>query len=191
MMPNLKTTDYLYQPFYCEENIWQLCQREEFHNSYAVIISCLDECFPMLQQKSSPSPDEAICWDYHVIMITQINSQPFVLDFDSTLGFCTPLEIYLQFSFYEESRVKPSFIPLFRLMNASEYSRLLKTDRSHMKKSGHWTAPPPDWPLISETENNLPKLTNMLDETYGKVFSMPELANLFDVMIDYEVQDAS
>lgn len=170
---------YLYHASYCEENIWHLCQHHEFAQSQVIVIAAQAECFPMLYQRAARSAQEPLLWDYHVVLLWQNNSLNYLLDFDTRLGFCTPLEEYMQQSFLADKLLYPEYIPLFRLISAQEYVRYLKSDRRHMQTPEGWLAPPPPWPPISENESNLHQFTNTADHSYGKVLSAATLLETF------------
>lgn len=167
---------YLYHPYYCEENIWHLCQRPEFSHSKVLVIASKDSAFPMLQQRTAAAPYVPLFWDYHVIMLWHDqDQQSHILDFDTTLGFCTPVKPYFQQSFMDEKHLPPAFIPLFRVIPAKTYATCLQSDRRHMKTGQNWLAPPPAWPAISATTSNLHKFTDMTDHDYGQIMTAAEL----------------
>lgn len=136
-----------------------------------VFIASRGDYFPMLHQQGGASPNHLVLWDYHVILC--LNGQ--ILDFNSTLHFCSPLPTYFEHSFIDESLLDPLEIPLFRVLPADEYVRTFRSDRSHMKTETGWQAPPPDWPLICESGSNLQRFTNMTDLEFGEVLSADEV----------------
>lgn len=99
----------------------------------------------------------------------------YVLDFDTTLSFCSPVEDYFRQSFLDEDYLKPAFVPLFRVMPASDYVTQLLSDRSHMRTAAGWMAEPPDWPPISMMESNLEKFIDMTDREFGQVMTAEQL----------------
>lgn len=172
MPPDIK--NLLYQSCYCEENIWHLCQHPSCTDSTVVFIASLGDMFPMLCQKAMQDPATPILWDYHVILL--LDGQPAqVLDFDTTLPFCSELATYLRQSFLPEDSVAPEYRPHFRLIPAQEYIRKFRSDRSHMRTEDGWSAPPPDWPLIGNGGSNLARFTDMQDRSFGKVLSYQQL----------------
>lgn len=166
---------YLYHSRYCEENIWHLCQCPEFARSQVIVIAAQADCFPMLCQRAASSAQEPLLWDYHVVLLWQNAERNYLIDFDTCLAFCTPLEDYMQQSFLAEHLLYPEYVPLFRVLSAQDYVKYLKSDRRHMQTPQGWLAPPPPWPCISENESNLHQFTHMLDHTYGKVLDMNTL----------------
>lgn len=171
--------DYPYQPRYCEENIWHLCQRPEFHNSDVIVIAAKSKFFPMFCQRAAESPDEPILWDYHLVLLWHAGQGAhYILDFDTTLPFCTPVGEYFQQSFIDEKRLRPAFVPLFRIVSAQEYAASLLSDRRHMKTAAGWLAEPPPWPPTSMTASNLRKFTDMNDPEYGRILTASQLLQI-------------
>lgn len=174
-MPLPQRDHYAYQAYYCEENIWLLCQQPEFETADAIMIAALADCFPMLQQRAATTPQTPIWWDYHVILRWQYQGQPYILDFDSTLGFCTPYQQYLQYSFLAENQLPAMFRPQFRVFSAPEYVTQLRSDRRHMRTAEGWQAPPPTWSAPSCDSSNLAQLVDMHEQECGRVMGLGEL----------------
>jgi len=171
---------YAYHSRYCEENIWLLCQQPEFAASDVIVIAATQaECFPILCQRAADAPDQPLLWYYHVVLLWSNSEQTYLIDFDTTLPFCTPVTDYFQSSFLDEETLYPEFIPLFRVMPAQDYVRILRSDRSHMRTKNGWQAPPPHWPVISANESNLHQFTDMNDREYGQIFTAAELLKTY------------
>lgn len=166
---------YLYQACYCEENIWQLCQRPEFMHSEAVVIAALGDCFPILQQRAATAAYLPVLWDYHVVLLWHTDDGDYIIDFDTTLPFCTPLADYVQHSFFDERRLPANLRPLFRVIPAQQYVSSLQSDRRHMKTADGWLAEPPAWLPISENTSNLQQFINMKDHHYGQIMTTQQL----------------
>lgn len=167
---------YLYQSCYCEENIWHLCQRPEFLNSDVIIMASRGGFFPILHQRGAETPQTPLLWDYHVVLLWRDErGDHYVLDFDTSMSFCTPAEWYFRQALLDERLLVPEFIPLFRVMPAGEYAASLLSDRRHMKTKDGWLAEPPKWPPISKTRSNLKKFTDMSDHEYGDVLTSTQL----------------
>ena len=175
MQPLPHQADYLYHSRFCEENIWHLCQRPEFSTSEVIFIASRGECFPMLCQHAAPTPTTPLLWDYHVILLWYAANRRYLLDFDTTLAFCTPLSDYMRHSFLAEHWLKPAFIPLFRLIPTKDYVANFLSDRRHMQTSEGWLATPPPWPPISTSTSNLSQFTDMTDPTYGRILTASQL----------------
>ena len=163
----MSTSDLKFQPFYCEENIWQLCQHPDYLNGEVVFISSLGDYFPMLCQQGSGSPSTPIFWDYHVVLLRN----GYIHDFNTTLPFSTGVTDYFAQSFIDESLLNPVQVPLFRIIPAKEFISTFKSDRRHMKADDGWNAPPPEWPLISESSSNLNQFTDMRNTEFGQILS--------------------
>lgn len=176
----LPTRDnYLYQSRYCEENIWHLCQRPEFSHSDVLVIASRGEFFPILCQREAAAPDEPVLWDYHVVLLWHEGQGTYyILDFDTTLPFCTPAEEYFQRSLIDATRLKPAFIPLLRVVSAQDYATSLRSDRRHMKTASGWLAEPPAWPPISASDSNLAGFTDMKNHRYGRIATPEQLLQM-------------
>ena len=135
-------------PFYCEENIWQLCV--DFTAAglrcRAVFISNERRQCALRRQKVSPDEDGLVVWDYHVIALTDEDAV-MVWDPDSTLGAPCPAEEYLAGTFIFSSDLPDIYDPLFRVVPGELYAERLVSDRSHMLDGrGGYLQTPPDWP---------------------------------------------
>ncbi len=175
-MPSRKK--YLYQPYYCEENIWQLCQNKDFEDGFVVFISNESLCFPMLEQKAALTPSTPVFWDYHVVLLCESEGYQ-VFDFDTTLPFKTDLETYLKASFLSENVMSPEQKPLFRVVPAQEFIDVFVSDRSHMKTPQGWSAPPPNWDAIGCGASNLAHFIDMSATDYGEVLEQKALMERF------------
>ena len=182
-------------PYYCEENVWRIVYRHLHLNlvkdkssswQYNVVfISNKLRCCPMYMQRAAPNhPGEYVCWDYHVIVVrTRIvppsstdDSAPKseVLDIDTWLTpYPCPFEDYIHNTFpYASSRdVKEQYLPLFRVIDATEYLKHFYSDRSHMFKDGKWSALPPNYKPIMNglqitSEGNQEKVESLSNLEY-------------------------
>ena len=122
-------TQYLYTPLFCEENIWQLLQSflvinesmtdETKHvniaanKMWALIITNPDKKIALLNQQAAET-NQPVIWDYHVIMLAEINHQYLIFDFDTRLPFVTPLPEYLQYTFIPPDKLPQEFTPYLR-----------------------------------------------------------------------------
>ncbi|KAL7506865.1 hypothetical protein ACHAXN_004080 [Cyclotella atomus] len=167
------TSDHdLRSPYYCEENAWRLVYRHLHNNTIissgwhynVVFISNHHRCCVMFHQKAAEK--EYVCWDYHVIVIRSrfdndsiAKGTTQVLDVDTNLSpYPCPLGEYLDGSFphcaaataknttkISSSRMDQTILPMFRVIDASEYLERFYSDRSHMYKDGEWSVPPPEY----------------------------------------------
>lgn len=167
---------YRYQPSYCEENIWHLCQQPEFQHSDVIVMASKGRFFPIRCQRKANTPTEPLLWDYHVVLLWHVAPDArYILDFDTTLAFCTPIADYFRQAFLDESLLKPRFVPLFRVMPSKEYAEKLLSDRRHMRDEYGWLVEPPPWPPTSITESNLHKFTDMSDADYGRILTATQV----------------
>lgn len=162
--------DFLYQPYYCEENIWQLCQHELFKDSYVVFIASKGDAFPMLNQRAMISPVTPVYWDYHVVLLVPGETNQ-LLDFDTRLAFNNEAGEYFRNSFIDNELLNADEKPWFRVVPASEFIQLFSSDRRHMKTEFGWLAPPPAWPLIGNATHNLSSFTDMTNGAIGEVLA--------------------
>lgn len=163
-----------YQPFYCEENIWHLCQHPDYLDGDVVFIAGYGSYFPMLCQQGCENQGSLVFWDYHVVLLKDGK----IFDFNTTLPFSSLVESYFAQSFINESRLRPLQVAMFRVMPANEFVAAFQSDRSHMKTTDGWSAEPPEWPLISESSSNLDRFADMEDLEFGRVLSASELLNI-------------
>ncbi|PRP93570.1 hypothetical protein [Enhygromyxa salina] len=143
-----------YCPFYCEENIWQLCgdQRERLGSSQdrkVLIISNPARRVAMWGQRSSPDPALPVVWDYHVVMLARGPSGWEAWDLDAVGPVPRPAAQWLEDSFRGTGLLPRSFEPRFRVVSCADYRRYLRSDRRHMRDvDGTPIQPPPSWPPI-------------------------------------------
>jgi len=175
---HFKREDFSYQSAYCEENIWHLCQQNQLKNSYVVFIFSKGDAFPMLNQRASQHPSLPIFWDYHVVLLV-ISENNQIFDFDTTLPFNTNIETYFRQSFIDESLLSENETPLFRLVPSDDFYKLFSSDRSHMKTSTGWLAPPPSWPLIGVSSSNLANFIQTNDNQFGELLTYDAVLSRF------------
>jgi len=173
------TAPLKYQPYYCEENIWHLCQHPQYQGGQVIFIASYGDYFPMLCQQGVKRPNYPVFWDYHVVLLKDGQ----IYDFNTTLPFSTPVRQYLEQSFIDESLLAHHQTPMFRVLPAADYVARFLSDRRHMKTAEGWSAPPPNWPMISQTLSNLERFTNMMDGDFGKVYSADQLLKNDDNLI--------
>ncbi len=167
-----------YQPFYCEENIFHLCQNPRFaaRTPAALFVSgASGECV-MWQQKQARRPGAAMAWDYHVILLVRDPWE--IWDFDTTLGFPVPAATYLRRSFRPEVELPDELIPRFRVVDAKELVATFASDRAHMRgRDGEFRKDPPPWPAIGAegVTSNLGRFVAMEDRIAGEVVSLATL----------------
>jgi len=165
-------SDYQYQAFYCEENIWQLAkQRNESDGEVWFIINPQQSVAMAMQQAAT---DQAfLVWDYHVVYYSPTEG---IFDLDTLCDFpCEPQE-YLQASFLDFSpSLDEEYAPYFRVIAAKDYLAEFSSDRTHMlDKQGKYSATPPPWSLIGKG-SNLSAYRDFHDKQIGDIFSLVQL----------------
>jgi hypothetical protein len=166
-----------YQPFYCEENVWHLCQEPAVvsRTRQVVFISNEGRSCAVWHQRAAARPEWPILWDYHVVLLC---AEPWeVWDLDSTLGMPVPAADYVRRSF--RAGIAAELLPRFRLVDAGAFTRVFASDRGHMRTaSGRWKKRPPLWPAIlpEGVAPNLTRFVDMADPFFGEVIDLRELA---------------
>lgn len=168
-------------PFYCEENVWQLCVDPcvDGQPRAVLVLSNAMRQVAVAHQRAARGSDRPIVWDYHVVLAARRPAGWVIWDVDSTLGLPVPLSIYLRASLGYPTGFTP-FEARARVMLAARYRRVLCTDRSHMRDAaGRLRAPAPAWPPIGEG-TNLMRLVDMDDDFEGEVVDLLGLPAALD-----------
>lgn len=162
-----------YQPFYCEENIWQLCADRGFaEDAFVVFISNEGRTCALWSQRATRAPGAPVVWDYHVILVDASQTPAQVWDLDSLAGATVPFETWWQATFPFMDALPGRFRPRFRVIPAEVYLDTFSSDRSHMRDAdGEWQAPPPEWEPIWRPEEgmNLARFIDMSDGFVGQL----------------------
>lgn len=162
-----------YAPFYCEENVWQLCRHPDLEGfeKEAVFISNPRRACLLWEQKASEMEGAPVCWDYHVILVVRRRRWE-VWDLDSRLGAPVDAGRYFERTFPPGP---PWRLPVrFRALAAEEFVSKFNSDRSHMRTAqGVWTAPPPPWPpILKQGGYPLMELIDMVRADPGTVLTL-------------------
>jgi protein N-terminal glutamine amidohydrolase len=171
---------FLYSAYYCEENIWHLCQHAQFalYDKRVVFISNAQQNCPFWFQRAARIPNEPVYWDYHVILL-YFNESWKVWDLDTLLPLPMPFDEYLEQTFHHrrQSTDEPLDLPLFKVVPAAQFVREFTSDRSHMKdEHGRWLQAPPPWPpILAGSANNLHRFIDMTDTAFGTIMKLDEL----------------
>lgn len=177
--------DFEYTPYYCEENIWRLCQRTEFQHSktFALFVSSDNGASPLWFQRAAPTPHEPIVWDYHVIMLEGERENARIWDLDTTLGCPLSARAYLRNTFAPPGELPPGYEPWFRMVEKEILLETFASDRSHMKdKNGAWLKPPPFWPPPApegQEKTNLKRFLDRSDKICGEIVTLREAHHRF------------
>ena len=173
--------DYLYAPYYCEENVWHLCQHPDFlpYDRKVALISNERGSCALWNQRAGPAPEQPILWDYHVLLLFKEDNW-YIYDLDTLLETPTSVPQYIQYTFKKEPVAEP-FSPMFRIIEADEFVSVFSSDRSHMLTAdGKWLAPPPPWsPIVRNNQSNLMELIDMREASYGMVMDLARFETLF------------
>jgi len=186
----------LYQPRFCEENIWHLAHRrlnetpsDRESDDHVVFISNPERSVAIWSQRAASETGEPVIWDYHVVLVDEEPTVPLVWDLDSILDHPTPLPRWWRGSFPLEDISPDHLQPSFRIVPAASYVEHFSSDRSHMQISSSssdqdkWLADPPDWdPIFDPSEGmNLPDFVDMQHGYLGEVFSRAEFKQRFNL----------
>lgn len=170
-----------YQPFYCEENIWHLCQEACFEGRRprVVFISNAHQQVAMWGQRAGDEDRGGlIAWDYHVVLRAADPDE--IWDLDTVFGCPLPTAQYLSVSF---GALPPRFAPRFRVIDAAGFVQAFASDRSHMRtKTGRFKRPPPPWPLILPpgVEPSLARFIDVEQPFIGSVMDLDAFTALGD-----------
>lgn len=185
LLLKMKIETFEYTENYCEENIWHLCQHPDLTDftKKVLIVSNKSKNCPFLHQKSSID-QQAVWWDYHVILLASKSGINLVYDFDSTLALPSSLSDYLGLTFDEKTNWKASDFPTFKWIDAVVYTQTFFSDRSHMKDSeGNWIFSPPHWPHIESAEKlALSTLLDFTETSQQRIYSLEEMENFGNVI---------
>lgn len=172
-----------YQPFYCEENVWRLCQDPRLAGTQglvALITGHPEARRPtrcaLFHQRLAARPGAAVLWDFHVVLFARAQEW-LAWDLDSDLGAPLSAATYLQATFGDQASIPARWRPLLRLIEAGRYVAGLRSDRSHMRdQRGRWLQPPPPWPPPGGgSEHNLDRLLDPGDDLLGPVVELDGL----------------
>lgn len=177
----MSTSSFRYCPFYCEENVWHLSADPQVPGAdrRVVFVSNPARQVVLWAQRAASQPDEPVVWDYHVVLLCDVENTWRVWDLDSTLGLGVLLDEWARASF-EVLPMPRELRPMFRCIEADAFRRSFASDRSHMRRpDGTYASPPPPWPRIGQG-NNLHRFIDMRDEAVaGDVLDLEGLRRRF------------
>ncbi|MBF0265901.1 MAG: hypothetical protein HQL46_11580 [Gammaproteobacteria bacterium] len=159
---NIPNKQY-YTKFFCEENIWHLCndilKQKLFKQVEVVFLSNVNQQIAVFHQKSAPE-NQAIVWDYHVILKTHYQSKSLIFDFDSRLPFPCLSDDYIIYSL--PKHIPAAYQAQFRLIAADIFLKEFYSDRSHMAGIIDHDKFPSYPAILSNKENKL-RLKELID----------------------------
>jgi protein N-terminal glutamine amidohydrolase len=186
-MPDLSKTlskeDFPYQPYYCEENVWWVCRQHPAAVADKAVLwmSNQQRRCPIWEQLASPSAEDSVVWDYHVVALVRHLGIWQVYDLDSRLAFPTSLAHYLTASFPFNAVILPEWRPVFKWVSADFFLKDFSSDRSHMRQKGKWLAEPPEWsPINQQIAPNMPDYLKIDQAVKGDLFTYNQLLEWAD-----------
>lgn len=174
------STPIRYQPYYCEENVWHLCQSAApgVGQRWVVFISNARRQCLLLDQRAGGEHGEVL-WDYHVVLFVEPTpGRCAVWDLDSRGGAPQSLSRWLSATFAHVGSTLPIYDPMFRVVAAADFIEYFASDRRHMREGDVWRAPPPPWPLVGEGFT-LWALVSMASDAPGRVVDLAGLKARF------------
>jgi len=129
--------DYIYTPYFCEENIWQLCrsfirQGIDKEQLDILFLSNHKKQIVLLNQQLG-SPGEVVVWDYHVILKYHLDANTsMIFDFDTRLPFPIDWQSYQLATFPDPRQLDSDYHMMIRKIPSSEYLTKFTSDRQHM-----------------------------------------------------------
>lgn len=175
--PTPDRDSFLYTPYYCEENVWHLCQASalaKFERKAVFVTNAMRSC-AFLNQRAAPSAEHMMFWDYHVVVLANTDGWQ-IWDLDTRLGMPVPVDDYVAQTFPQHPQTDP-FEPLFRIVECDEFVETFSSDRSHMRnQSGQWLQPPPAWEPICR--DGIWNLLDFLDTEPGGIGFLMDRAAL-------------
>jgi len=134
-MNGLDKKQYHYTSLFCEENIWKLIE-SSFTSKNIIPIDVLFiinefNSIALFEQNIS-NGNQAVIWDYHVVLIAQVDNQLKVLDFDSRCEFPCDINTYFNKTFINYSLLENRYKPLIKAIPAEFYYQNFTSTRQHM-----------------------------------------------------------
>lgn len=178
-----------YCPFYCEENVWQLCAHARVATAErrVLFISNAERRVAMWGQRAAPHPHSPIVWDYHVVLLLRDGGRRWeIWDLDAHFPGPRSALPWLRSSFDLAGLLPARYAPRFRMIDGADYRRHLRSDRRHMRlPDGSAQQPPPPWPAImgeppacapADEGSNLERFIDTQDPNFlGQLFDLAEL----------------
>lgn len=170
-----------YTSHYCEENVWHLLQDPLMTGTqrHTVFISNAKRACPVWMQQSSPSPQEPVLWDYHVVALSNVDEQGWhIWDLDTRLPWPCLASAWLNQSFPHALTLATLWQPQFRMVEAAVFLSTFASDRSHMRAQDgqeSWPAPPAPPINTAQSTMNLWNFVDMETTFVGRVFTLDAL----------------
>jgi hypothetical protein len=160
-----------YAAFYCEENIWRLCQNPALADMDCdvVFISNHARQCALWGQRAGRSGDGLVLWDYHVVLLARGEQGAQIWDLDAMAGCPLAFEAWWEASWPRVVTAPRAMRPLFRVVARARFVEVFSSDRGHMCAGGVWSAAPPAWPRIGSGPSNLMEFVSMREGFEGRV----------------------
>lgn len=174
MAHGTETIKYPYQPFFCEENVWQMCAsgtgaRDGFER-YALFVTNAHRTVACWAQRPCQGPEIPVVWDYHVVLLQRQEKSAEIHDPDCRAG--TPIAAldWLAATFPIRAEVRADYQPVFRVVPAALFVEKFATNRSHMRgPDGQWLQPIPPWDPPNAPDHNLDSWLDLRPGGHGLV----------------------
>ena len=140
-IPMLDKSLFTYTSLFCEENIWKLIQflksdkkpdKNNIEPLDVLFISNKSKSVVLFEQKSAIG-NQAVIWDYHVILTACTNNHIYALDFDSKCAFPLLISKYFKRTFTLPENTPEQYLPLLKTYKADFFLKYFYSDRSHMQ----------------------------------------------------------
>ena len=121
-----------YQPFYCEENIWQfvdLLPSDRWPHLHVVFITNETRTVALADQRAGQNG--LVVWDYHVVALERRRNS-LVIDLDCLSGHPLSAGTWMGQTFDPLAHVPKRYQPTFIVYPADVYHRDFCSDRRHM-----------------------------------------------------------
>jgi hypothetical protein len=166
----------LHQPYFCEENVWQLLRSPELPDPRAaVFVTNAARTVAMWGQRAAAR--DPIVWDYHVVLL--LPRHGLIVDLDDRERPAWPVEAWLAHAFRRD--VDEAFAPRFRVVDGPEFVATFSSDRSHMRDArGKLLQPLPPWPAPFDPARgmNLMRFVDLADPIAGVVVDAAGLVRI-------------
>ena len=164
-----------YQPYFCEENVWQLLAGAALPApAAALFVTNAARTVAMWGQRAAHR--DPIVWDYHVVALLPQHAR--IVDLDDRTRIDRPLHEWLAHAFRSD---EPDLQPRFRCVPRDELLATFRSDRSHMRDArGRPLQPFPDWPPVGDPTqpHNLQRFLDLADPIAGTVVDANGLLEL-------------
>ncbi len=135
-MTQINRNNYIYTSLFCEENIWKLIESlymKPLAKPIEVLFIINHTNSVAIFEQNHAVNNNPVIWDYHVVLLAQIEKNHMILDFDSCCEFPTLVSTYFSLTFPENTLLIENLQPYIKAIPADYYFKHFYSDRSHMK----------------------------------------------------------